>query len=61
MKNQKTKTIHVNVDSNELDLFNKMFPAAKTRFVQNAIHLAVCDKNFFDKIFWCNLMVNVNQ
>lgn len=51
----KTITLHVNVDKHDVELFDKLYPSCRRRFIQNAIHLTLNDKVFFDKIFFNSL------
>lgn len=51
-ENDKTTTLHINVSKKDIELFDKLYPSCRRRFVQNAIHLTLNDKVFFDKIFF---------
>lgn len=54
-KNDKTLTVHVNIDKNDIALFDKLYPSCRRRFIENAIKLTLNDKEFFDRIFFYNL------
>lgn len=56
LESKRKVTLHVNVDSEMIKLFDAAYPAARTRFIQNAIEVALSDKLFFDKVFWKNLL-----
>lgn len=58
--NAKTKTVHTNVLIDNITTFDKLYPSARTRFINNAIALAVSDRNFFDSIFF-NAITSVNK
>lgn len=55
-KNNKTVTVHTNVDSKVIDNFNLLYPRCRTRFINNALRLATIDKILFDKIFFCDIL-----
>lgn len=55
-KNNNLITIHVNIDKSVHDLYNKMAgPKQITRFVNNAMKLAVNNPALFDYIFFNGL------
>lgn len=56
-KNDKV-TLHVNVDRQILDNFEKMYPRCRSRLVQNLLKLVCDDKILFDKIFFCDILSN---
>ena len=56
LKNDNFITLHVNVNKQNIELFDKMYASCRRRFVNNAIELAVNDKNFFDRIFFKDLL-----
>lgn len=56
-KNDKV-TLHVNVDRQILDNFEKMYPRCRSRLVQNLLKLVCNDKILFDKIFFCDILSN---
>lgn len=58
MKDRKTTTVHVNVPSDILELFDKAFPSCRSRFVNNALRLATSDRALFDRIFFCDIVEN---
>lgn len=58
--NAKTKTVHVNVLIDNLETFDKLYPSARSRFINNAIALAVSDRKFFDSIFY-SFATSVNK
>lgn len=53
---KKTTTVHTNVDSELLKIFDQAFPACRRRFIENAIQLATTDKEFFDRVFFKDLL-----
>lgn len=50
--NAKTKTVHVNVLIDNLEMFDKLYPNARSRFVNNAIAMSITNREFFDSIFY---------
>lgn len=55
-KNYNTTTVHVNVNDSVLDIFDRMYPSCRTRFINNAMALANNDRNLFDKIFFKDII-----
>lgn len=53
---RKTTTVHTNVDTELLQIFDQAFPACRRRFIENAIQLATTDKDFFDRVFFKDLL-----
>lgn len=53
---KKTTTVHTNIDSELLKIFDQAFPACRRRFIENAIQLATTDKEFFDRVFFKDLL-----
>lgn len=51
-----TLTVHVNIDKQVLDLFDRQYKSCRTRFIRNAMKLANKDRDLFDKIFFCDLL-----
>lgn len=48
--------IHTRVKKDDYDNFMRLYPQCLTRFVANAIHLAVTNRSFFDTVFFTNLL-----
>lgn len=53
---KKTTTVHTNIDSELLQIFDQAYPACRRRFIENAIQLATTDKEFFDRVFFKDLL-----
>lgn len=53
-----TLTVHVNIDKQVLELFDRQYKSCRTRFIRNAMKLANKDRDLFDKIFFCDLLSN---
>lgn len=51
-------TLHVNIDRQILDNFEKIYPRCRTRLIQNLLKLVCNDKILFDKIFFCDMLNN---
>lgn len=51
-------TLHVNVEKQILDNFEKIYPRCRTRLIQNVLKLVCEDKILFDKIFFCDMLKN---
>lgn len=51
-------TLHVNVDKQVLDNFEKVHPRCRTRLIQNLLKLVCEDNILFDKIFFCDMLKN---
>lgn len=51
-------TLHINVDRDLIDRFDRLYPSCRRRFVENSIRLATNSKEVFDKIFFCDLLSN---
>lgn len=51
-----TLTVHVNIDKQVLELFDRQYKSCRTRFIRNAMKLANKDRDLFDKIFFCDLL-----
>lgn len=51
-------TLHVNVEKQILDNFEKIYPRCRTRLIQNLLKLVCEDKILFDKIFFCDMLKN---
>lgn len=51
-------TLHVNVDRQILDNFEKLYPRSRTRLIQNLLKLVCDDEILFDKIFFCDMLKN---
>lgn len=49
-------TLHINVDRDLIDRFDRQYPSCRRRFVENAIRLATNSRETFDKIFFCDLL-----
>lgn len=58
MQQREKVTLHVNVDKNVLDNFEKLYPRCRTRLIQNLLKLVLDDKILFDKIFFCDMLKN---
>lgn len=59
LKNKKkTTTIHININDETLELFDSAFPSCRRRFIQNAMDLALKNKELFDRIFFCDIIQN---
>lgn len=58
MKLKNNKQIHIYVDERIRDDFERNYPHCRSRFVENAMKLALKDKDIFDKIFFCDIMTN---
>lgn len=58
MQQREKVTLHVNVDKNVLDNFEKFYPRCRTRLIQNLLKLVLDDKILFDKIFFCDMLKN---
>ena len=46
------RVVHVSLSASDADHFQRIYPDCMTRFVRNAVKIALSDKNFFDKIFF---------
>lgn len=55
---EKTVTVHTNVSVRILENFDLRYARCRTRFIRNALELACKDKNFFDKVFFKDLLCN---
>lgn len=53
---ENTVTLHINVDKDVVELFDRQFKKCRTRFIRNAMKLANKDRDLFDKIFFCDLL-----
>lgn len=53
-----TITVHCNVKNDVLDVFDRLYPACRTRFINNAMLIATNNKNFFDKIFFKDIITD---
>lgn len=53
---KKTTTVHTNINTELLNLFDKAYPACRRRFIENAMQLATTDKEFFDRVFFKDLL-----
>lgn len=58
MSNNDKVTLHVNVERQVLDNFEKMYPRCRSRLIQNLLKLVLDDKILFDKIFFCDMFKN---
>lgn len=52
MKN--TKEIRIYAKGDEVETFQKMYPQCMSRFIRNAIALAIRNKDIFTDIFFSN-------
>lgn len=53
-----TITVHVNVDRDIVDLFERLYPRLRTGFIRLCMKLAVSDKEFFDRVYFSELLSN---
>ena len=58
MRQRDKVTLHVNVDRQVLDNFEKIYPRCRSRLIQNLLKLVCDDKILFDKIFFCDMLKN---
>lgn len=58
MNHEKQLTIHINVDRDIIERFDRLYKSCRTRFIRNALSLAVNNKLVFDKIFFKDLLSN---
>lgn len=52
----KTVTVHTNIDREVLKTFDLSFPSCRRRFIENAMILANNNKEFFDRIFFKDII-----
>lgn len=52
-----TLTIHTNVSRDLVSKFDLFYKGCRSRFIRNAMQLAVEDKVLFDKIFFKDLIL----
>lgn len=57
-KSRGTVTVHVNVDRDIVDVFERLYPRLRTSFIRNCMKLAVSDKDFFDRAYFSELLFN---
>lgn len=55
-KNDNVLTIHVNLDRDLVERFDRIYPNSRRRFVSNAFQIALINRNFFDKIFFKDII-----
>lgn len=58
MSSEKTITLHVNVPKSLVEVFDKMYPASRRRFISRAMLLATQHREVFDKIFFSDIITN---
>lgn len=51
-------TIHVYMDKRIVEVFQQAYPHCRNRFIENAMRLALSDKNLFDRIFFYDILNN---
>lgn len=56
-KDTGTITVHVNIDRDDVDRFERLYPRCRTRFLRRCMQIALNDKIFFDKIFFPELLL----
>lgn len=44
--------IHINVPDSLKNTFEQCFPHCRSRFIKNALELALKDRSFFEKVFF---------
>lgn len=54
----KTLTVHVNVDKDVLELYDRLYPHTRRRFICEAMKMATESREVFDKIFFRELLSN---
>lgn len=52
-----TVTVHANVDRVTVDLFERLYPRCRTRFINLCMKKATESKVFFDKVFFSELLL----
>lgn len=57
-KSRGTVTVHVNVDRDVVDVFERLYPRLRTSFIRHCMKLAVSDKDFFDRVYFSELLFN---
>lgn len=50
--NSDKKQINVSLDSSDYDSFMRFFRGCLSRFIRNAVKLAIKDKDFFNLVFF---------
>lgn len=55
-KPEGTITVHVNVDRDIVDVFERLYPRLRTRFIRLCMKIAVSDKEFFDRVYFSELL-----
>lgn len=55
-----TVTLHINVDKDIVEHFERQYKGCRTRFIRNAFRLANNNRDLFDKIFFCDLLSSSN-
>lgn len=55
MQKTNNTTIHVRVDKDVAESFQRLYPHCRNRFIDFAMKLAVNDRRFFDSVFFKEL------
>lgn len=58
--NNKTTTVHVNIDKSVIEQFEKLYPHCRKRFIENSFRSASISKELFDRIFFMDLLSHDN-
>lgn len=53
MPNKITHPMSLRIDMNDNKMFQQLYPYCLSQFVRKAVKLAIADKKFFDKVFFC--------
>lgn len=48
--------IHLNIDDDLKKRFEQCYPHCRSRFIENCLKKALTDRNFFDKVFFMELL-----
>mgnify|MGYP001065092227 CR=1 FL=1 len=55
---------NISMPLDDYELFSRLYPHMLTKYVQRCIRLAVCDKSFFDSVFFrpvCSEFVKLSE
>lgn len=56
MEKLNKKQIHPYVDSGVCERFERLYPHTRSRFIENAMRLALNNSKFFDEVFFSELL-----
>lgn len=54
-------TMHVNINKDVLEAFDKLYPTCRRRFTERCLALAIEDNLFFERVFFNHLLKNDNN